>query len=191
MRRFVRSLFILALLMLPAQLSLAAAPAYPLAAGATYHVNSTDDKPDADVGIAACADANGQCTLRAAIQQANFATGINTITVPSGVYLLTRAGEDDVASLGDLDVTDDLTLQGAGPSSTIIDGNGAVTGDRVFQILSSAKATSLSGLTIRAGQKVSSTITEGGGLFWEGAPNGSLRLSDMVFAANTALYGGG
>ncbi|HZY40952.1 MAG TPA: CSLREA domain-containing protein [Anaerolineae bacterium] len=70
------------------------------AASNTYVVNSTDDLPDADPGDAGgiCADANGKCTLRAAIMQANFTTDPNTITLPSGVYVLTRQGYDDSAS---------------------------------------------------------------------------------------------
>jgi CSLREA domain-containing protein len=192
MRRFLRSLIVCALLALPVQWPRLDAPsARPMAANATYTVNSTDDKPDADVGSPTCADAAGQCTLRAAIMQANFTTGVNTITVPSGVYLLTRPGDEDGAVLGDLDITDYLTIQGAGSGTTIVDGNGAVTGDRVFNILAGAANTSLSGLTIRAGQKISNTFDAGGGLFWQGASNGSLRLSDVVFEANRAHYGGG
>jgi CSLREA domain-containing protein len=45
------------------------------AASNTYLVNSTADTVDADVTNAVCADAGGHCTLRAAIMQANFATG--------------------------------------------------------------------------------------------------------------------
>ena len=160
-------------------------------AGSTYVVNSTADTVDADVGNPACADASGHCTLRAAIMQANFATGLDTITLPSGVYVLTRPGNDDDATvLGDLDIADDLTIQGAGSSVTIVDGNGAVTYDRVFQVLSSAKETSLSGLTIRAGKKISNTFDEGGGLYWDGGGS-HLRLHDVVFDRNTARYGGG
>lgn len=158
-------------------------------AGNIYIVNSTADTPDADVGDPACADASGHCTLRAAIMQANFVTGLDTITLPSGVYLLTRSGDDDAAVLGDLDIADDLTIQGAGSGVTIVDGNGAATGDRVFQILSSAKETSLSGLTIRGGKKVA-TFDEGGGLYWEGE-GGHLHLHDVIFESNTAYYGGG
>src|SRR5512137_1959945 len=94
------------------------------AAGNTYVVNSTADTPDADVGNPTCADASGHCTLRAAIMKANFVTGLDTITLPSGVYLLTRSGDDDVTVLGDLDIADDLTIQGAGSGATIVDGNG-------------------------------------------------------------------
>jgi uncharacterized repeat protein (TIGR01451 family)/CSLREA domain-containing protein len=192
MRRLACTILVCVLLGLPVQApGLAAGAAQPVAAGATYHVNSTDDTPDKDVGAAACADDSGHCSLRAAIMQANHTPGADTIIVPAGTYRLTRSGNDDDAAQGDLDVTDDLTIQGAGSGSTSVDGNGGVTGDRVFQILSSAKDTSLSGLTIRAGQKISSTFDEGGGLLWEGTNNGSLRLSDVVFLNNSANYGGG
>src|SRR5712692_6139406 len=113
MRRLSYSLLVFVLLALPAQLQvLGAPPTWPLAAGASYLVNSTDDQPDADLGVPACADATGHCTLRAAIMQANATTGVNTITVPSGVYLLDRPGVEDSAVLGDLDITDRLTIQG-------------------------------------------------------------------------------
>ncbi len=156
----------------------------------TFVVNSIADLPDADVGDGVCAAANGTCTLRAAIMQANFVSGPNTMTVPSGVYLLTRPGDDDEAVLGDLDIGDDLNIQGAGAALAIVDGNGAATGDRVFQILSSAKETSLSGLTIRNGKKVANTFDEGGGLDWEGG-GGHLHLSNVVFEGNAARYAGG
>jgi CSLREA domain-containing protein len=161
--------------------ALTMARAAPRAAVSTYVVNST---ADADVGDGVCAAASGLCTLRAAIMQANFVTGPETITLPAGVYLLTRAGGDDADVLGDLDIADDLTIQGAGSGVTIVNGNGAVTGDRVFQILSSAKETSLSGLTIGAGRKVTNTFDEGGGLYWEGG-GGSLNTNSPPFSTTT------
>src|SRR5690242_21753792 len=95
----------------PAAQTMPAGASSVLAAGATYVVNSTADSSDADQADGVCADALGRCTLRAAIMQANFVTGANTITVPSGVYLLTRPGQDDMATVGDLDIADDLTIQ--------------------------------------------------------------------------------
>src|SRR5947208_11529776 len=71
----------------------------------TYVVNSTADAPDADVGDGVCAAANGACTLRAAVMQANFTAGADNIILPAGTYTLTRAGDDDAAVLGDLDIT--------------------------------------------------------------------------------------
>src|SRR5436309_3406128 len=73
---------------------------------------------------------------------------------------------------------------------TVVDGNGAVTGDRVFKVLSSASAVSLSGLTIRNGRSLSTTVgvIGGGGLYMEGA--GQLQLSGVSFESNTGQNGG-
>jgi len=159
------------------------------ALAATYAVTSTADLPDTDVGDGVCLSSNGSCTLRAAIQQANFSAGADTITLPAGVFTLTRPGLDDAAVLGDLDITDSLTIQGAGSAATIVDGNGAVTGDRVFQILATAKETTLSGLTVRNGKRVS-TFDEGGGIYWDGG-GGHLTLNNVVVENNAGYYGGG
>ncbi len=161
-------------------------------AGSTYVVNSTADEPDADPANAQCVSSpSGKCTLRAAIMDANFATGPNTIILPAGMYVLTRPGYDDDALVGDLDIGHDLTIQGAGSTATIVDGNGAVTKDRVFQILSSATQVTMTGMTIRNGQSLSSTVGAigGGGLYMEGA--GHLLLSDVIVEGNTGLNGGG
>lgn len=44
-----------------------------------YIVNTTDDTPDANISDAICADSNGNCSLRAAIQNANKLSDKNTI----------------------------------------------------------------------------------------------------------------
>ncbi len=163
------------------------------AEAATFTVNTTNDTSDADLGDGLCADINGKCSLRAAIMQANYTNVIgtsNTIIVPAGVYKLTRPGADDSAVIGDLDITQPMTIKGAGSSLTLVDGNGAVTGDRVFQILSSAKETTLSGMTIRNGSKVAGTFDSGGGLYWDGG-GGHLHLSDLIVEGNASHYGGG
>src|SRR5437764_15276837 len=94
----------------------------PIVAG-TYTVNSTADLPDADPADGICKTANNNCTLRAAIMQADF-VGSSTIGLAAGTYKLTRAGYDDDALVGDLDIKHDLIIQGAGSATTIIDGNG-------------------------------------------------------------------
>jgi predicted outer membrane repeat protein len=91
--------------------------------------------------------------------------------------------------LGDLDITDDLTIAGAGIGATIVDGNGAVTNDRVFQVLASAKIVTISGLTIRNGKRTGA-FDEGGGLFWQGN-NSHFNLNDVSIDSNTSPYGGG
>lgn len=167
-----------------------AGPDLALAAVRTYTVNTTADTPDADVGTAKCADRAGHCSLRAAIMQANFHAGPDVIVIPSGTFKLTRKGDEDGAILGDLDITDGLTLKGAGSTRTIIDGNGGVTGDRVIQVVNTAGNVTISRLTIRNGKRTG-TFDEGGGLLWSGGAVGTFALSDVVVEKNTAPYGAG
>ncbi|HTP11216.1 MAG TPA: CSLREA domain-containing protein [Anaerolineae bacterium] len=178
--------------LLRATIALAAFGVSTPASSSTYTVNSTLDEPNPDTALHHCISyPSGKCTLRAAIQQANTDNANDTIIIPAGIYAVTRPGYDDAALVGDLDIAHDLTIQGAGSSQTIIDGNGSVTHDRVFQILSSATQITLTGMTIRNGESLSSTvgIIGGGGLLIEGA--GHLSLSHVVIQDNTAQNGGG
>ena len=156
----------------------------------TIVVNSTADAPDADPANGLCAAAGGACTLRAAIMEANFTPAADTITLPSGVYLLTRVGIDDIALVGDLDITEPITITGAGAGVTIVDGNGAVTGDRVFQMLYDAYQVNLSGMTIRNGSVP--TSSGGGILFYNsGGFFPFLNLNNVVLEGNHAGAGAG
>jgi len=101
-----------------------------------FAVISTVDTVDATPGDGTCADASNNCTLRAAIQEANAWAGADTITLPPGVFQLSITGTgDETAATGDLDITEDLIITGAGSGaeaiSTIIDGGNH---DRVFDI---------------------------------------------------------
>jgi CSLREA domain-containing protein len=161
-----------------------------LQAAVIYTVNSTADAPDADPLDGIAQAANGDCTLRAAVMQANYSRG-GTIILPAGTYTITRVGYDDSAIAGDLDISADLVIQGAGSGVTIVDGNGSVTHDRVFRVLSTVKNFTLSGMTVRNGESISTndTVLGGGGLYIDGAPQ--VRLSDVIFEGNTAQNGGG
>src|SRR5204863_3483735 len=138
-----------------------------------------------------------KCTLRAAIMQANTTVGADVIILSAGIYTLTQQGFDDTAQLGDLDIKEDVTIQGAGSGATIIDGNGSVTYDRVFQILSTVQNATLSGMTIRNGESLTlpsptpapAPVLGGGGLYIEGAAH--VQLTDVIFESNTAQNGGG
>ena len=186
----VKKALLIVLVVLLAMVGFTRRPTVTLAAGNTYAVNSTSDLPDMDQGDGLCLTSEGTCTLRAAIMQANYSIGADTITIPAGVYQLTRVGNDDVAVLGDLDITDNLTIQGAGSGITIVDGNGVLINDRLFQIFTTSKVTDISGLTIRNGKKDSGPFDAGAGLYWEG-DNSQLTLSDVVIEGNTASYAGG
>ena len=65
-----------------------------VATAATFTVNSTNDKPDKTIGDGICADTDGNCTLRAAIQEANANAGTDMIAfgIPgTGVHTITPA----------------------------------------------------------------------------------------------------
>ncbi|HEY0990676.1 MAG TPA: CSLREA domain-containing protein, partial [Kofleriaceae bacterium] len=144
------------------------------AAAATITVTTTADD----------AVSNGNCTLREAVLAANSDTardactagsGADTIVLAAGTYSLTVAGANEDASLtGDLDITSNITLVGAGDSATIIRSSG--TSDRVLHVLSTGTAM-IQQLTIRDG-----VMRFGGGVF----NAGHLTLQDCIVTANTA-----
>ena len=139
-------------------------------------VNSPADLPDVTQGDGACetAPSNQVCTLRGAIQEANMHAGADTIHLqPNTTYVLDRGGDDNTALRGDLDITDSVTLLGAGPNSTIIDGSGLAPADRIFQITGTVV---ISGVTIEHGSS-----TGGGGVL----NSGRLTLINSVVMSNS------
>lgn len=161
-------------------------------AAATFTVNSTADAVDVNPGDGFCetAPGNGACTLRAAIQEANAFPGDDTIVLPAGTYTLSLPGVDeDASATGDLDISSNLTISGAGAATTIIDGGGL---DRVFQIGISFfdSVVMISGATIRNGNASASAIKNGGGIyvFTDGS---MLTLNGVVVSGNTGGTGGG
>ena len=162
---------------------------------ATFTVNSTVDAVDADPGDGVCETAvAGQCTLRAAVMEANAFPGSDTIQVAAGNYLLTILGEnEDLSATGDLDITEELTITGAGQATTIVDGNQA---DRIFHILGAAVI--LSDMTITNGRVTNSSVYGGGGVlndFDEDYHLGKLTLNMVTVSNNKtvdwAFNGGG
>jgi uncharacterized repeat protein (TIGR01451 family)/CSLREA domain-containing protein len=150
---------------------------------ATFTVNTTADVVDAAPGDGACATATGACSLRGAIQESRALAGDDTIVLPSGLYLLTIAGaSNNSATSGDLDVSEGLTILGAGARTTIIDGNRL---DRVFDVRNPVPVT-ISGVTIRNG--AAPGATGGGGI---AAVNGPLTLTDVTLVGNSAGGNGG
>ncbi len=138
-------------LVLLAGLLLAANPVAAL----TFNVNTTADTVDANTADGVCADAAGNCSLRAAIQEANFMAGTDTINLPAGLYLLDRTGIDDVAGVGDLDVTDTVEVVGAGTGQTTVE---AV--QRAFQVRIGGDLT-LRDLTLRGVDEFAESVQSG------------------------------
>ena len=125
----------------------------------TVEVDRTDDTADQ-----ACTTAANDCSLRGAINKAN-SDDLNeyTITLPGGTYALTGAADEDDNASGDLDISADPTINGAGAATTIITGGGV---DRILHILSGASV-EVDDIQITGGQTPAST--HGGGLYNAGA----------------------
>jgi len=104
---------------------------FALTAGAaTFTVNSTADIHDGIAGDGVCETAknNHICTLRAAIDEANALDGADTIQLQANTtYVLSLTSTLAAGLSADLVISDSVTLTGAGPESSIIDGNGMVT----------------------------------------------------------------
>ncbi len=94
------------------------------ARAASFEVDATFDAVDAAVGDGICAAAGGECTLRAAVQEANALPGTDTIRLPAGIFRIELVGVDDAAAAGDLDVTDDLEIVGVDSALSVIDAGG-------------------------------------------------------------------
>jgi len=150
----------------------------PYALQTTITVNTFEDRADALLGDGICSTANSnqECSLRAAIQEANSMPGHQTIILPAGTYTLSLRDEPNVrdrnGSTGDLNVSEDLTIQGAGADSTIIDGGG-FTG-----IIETHLSTlTITGVELRNGR----AEFVGGSIF---SSQGSLVFEDLIFRNN-------
>lgn len=143
---------------------------------ANFTVNSLADTPDLLPGDGLCLDANNQCTLRAAIMEANNVTACAPLAINFSV-----TGTIDLAS----------ALEGFNHPNLIINGPGAnlLTVRRLndapnFAIfgISSNKTVTISGLTLTGG----APNGDGGAIF----NSGILTLRDCVLANNSGGHGG-
>jgi CSLREA domain-containing protein len=176
------------------------------ASAATFTVNSTADVVDATPGDGICATAAGTCTLRAAIQESNALPGADTVIVPAGTYTLTIPGRGETAAAtGDLDITDSLTVTGAGAATTIVQPcpTFRCSGiDRVFHVDPNGARinVTISGMTIQNGTTlVIPFVSANGGAILLGVaqtqgspvPSGRLTLTDCVIQVSSTPSDGG
>lgn len=131
-----------------------------------WTVNTTSDGSDATPGDGVCemTAGTGDCSLRAAIDEANATGGTEhmTITIPSGTYALAPGAPDDTNQAGDLDVDAGshqwLELKAEAPGA-VIDAAGnesafSVTGGHVV----------LQGVALTGSSGAGSTVASGGTL---------------------------
>ena len=120
-----------------------------VASAAGFNVNVTYDAIDAIPGDGICADAAGNCTLRAAVMEANALPGWDDVSVPGGLYLLSLATPgEDFAAKGDLDIRDDIGIFGQGPRRTVID---PLREDRAFDVWNGTAE--IAGVAVRNGRE--------------------------------------
>jgi CSLREA domain-containing protein len=161
-------------------LTLAVGP--PAAYAATITVDTTADELNAD----------GDCSLREAIQAANTNTavdacaagsGTDTINLPAGTFTLSIPGTgDDTNATGDLDFAGSTGLVGAGAAATVIDGARL---DRVLHVLATPSIfVGVQDLTIRGG----GGECHGGGIHVEHLA--VLDVRDSIITDNVAGNGG-
>ena len=160
------------------------------ASAATFVVNSNLDEQDAAAGNGLCATASGNCTLRAAISEANALVGLDVITLPAGTYTTTLvAANEDANAGGDFDITSDVTINGASSATTMVQaaGTAGVATERVFH-LRAAGPKVLNDLTIRYGG-TTGTFVGAGVLVEAGAVIATLNR--VVIANNKGAANGG
>lgn len=132
----------------------------------TFTVDTLVDESDGDISA-------GDLSLREALELANANPGADTVTFDGGL-----SGTINL-SLGQLTISDDVTVTGLGASNLTIDAGGT---SRVLQIASGN--VDISGLTISGG-----TDLTGGGIRNEAAA--TTTLTEMVISGNTATNSGG
>ena len=149
-------------------------------------VDTTTDVVDGNTSsianLLANKGADGFISLREAIIATNNTVGNDAILLSSGTYGLTRAGTgEDLASTGDLDIRQGLTIAGLGSAATTIDANDF---DRVLHVLNSATAY-ITGVTVTDG----TTSADGGGLYV--ASGSTLVMTDTIVSSNVTSGAGG
>ncbi|MBK8285612.1 MAG: right-handed parallel beta-helix repeat-containing protein [Ahniella sp.] len=165
-----------------------AAQADPMA----FQVNVTaNDQVDLVPGDTQCdvSTANGeQCTLRAAVMEANALSGFNSIALgqPDMMVTLTRPAQPgpDSAADGDLDITDALSIVGIGtPATRPTIGFGFI--DRIFDIAAAGDTVSIDRLRLSGGFNTNS----GGAIRVLNAQD--VQLSRLELSGNVSDAGGG
>ncbi|MFL6335290.1 MAG: Calx-beta domain-containing protein [Pyrinomonadaceae bacterium] len=137
-------------------------------AATTFTVNTLGDGADSDLNDGVCNDGTGQCTLRAAVEQANQLTGSDTINITvNGTINLTSA----------LPNLSSLTITGPGAAQlTVRRDPSTATNFRIFRT-DSATTVNITGITISGGHAVG----DGGGIY---SISTNLTLLNVVVSDN-------
>ncbi|MGI9603176.1 MAG: hypothetical protein ACR2QE_14915 [Acidimicrobiales bacterium] len=147
---------------------------------ATIVVDNFNDATDIDPGNGSCAAADGSCTLRAAVMEANASAGTDQIVLPPGTYTLDLVGAgDDTGATGDLDLIGSTYIEAASGTATI-DATGL--GDRILDIRGGIWH-HLDGLRL-----INGSVTGDGGAIRAGA---GIVIANVEITGNSATGAGG
>ena len=174
--------------------------------GATFNVNTTADTTDVNPGNGTCADSSGNCSLRAAIMEANAQGAADTIVLqPGATYTLSleaMAQDEDAAAEDDLDIADattagTLTILGNGATITRDPNLGCTLNDsdaagefRIFEVLSGGNLT-LQNVRVTNGCADGTGFPDnsGGGILTN--TNGTVTIQSSTISGNSADSDGG
>ena len=154
-----------------------------------FTVDTTGDGTDANPGDGTCATSAGDCTLRAAVEEANALAGADLISVPESTvpYRLGLAGAASAA----IRITDDLEIVGPGRQPVLEAYEFVTVKDRMFWVPDGENVfVTLRNLIIRDGEANVSLGPPDGGLIYHGVGAGRLTLDNVTLEAGSAERGG-
>ncbi len=146
-----------------------------------FTVSTTTDAGDAIPGDGTCADSAGQCTLRAAVEEAEALGGTSEIDVYPGTFDLT---------LDQLEVGGNIAIKGAGADQTTIEQLAAT--HRAFEVTSGT--VSIIGTTITGGDETMNSNDPdpgvGGGIYVAGGATLDLSWAEVTGNGSESSGGG-
>ena len=146
----------------------------------TLVVDRVDDVADA----MACTEAPIDCSLRGAVRFANASVGPDEIVLPGEDLTLTLNG-DGGDEIGDLNISSDVTVVGAGMDVSVIRGDDEFA-HRAFNVVAGGSL-SLSDLTLR---ELGNEQDPGGALRLSTQAVGTSTIRNVHFYDNVAAIGG-
>lgn len=160
---------------------------FQVSIGPLFTINSSADTVDADVGDGICADSNGQCTLRAAVEESNYEPVANVNSINVIIFALPSPSVINLTR-GELNVTSGMWIFGPGARRLTVQRNSApgTPNFRLFRIASNGVGVEIGRLTLRNGNAGGQN---GGGILVE--ETGTLTLTDVAIRENSAANGGG
>jgi hypothetical protein len=144
------------------------------AQGATFTVNTLSDGGDNTSADGLCVTSGGDCTFRAAVEQADAASTPDEIVLGPGVHSLTSS-----VSVSN----NDVTIRGAGAGATTI--HQTTTGERVLAVSNSTSV--IRDLALTGG----SPTFAGGGVYADVSGANSVLMERVLIADNEVFGGAG